>query len=408
MTTLGDLDLLEVELDAIRAQPIITLELSPERIAQALFVVLDQYCIPVKVQAAKSPEAYSNTDSLATKYTLMKFAGGSVAAAKYTLPLLEKLPTVEETLIRHVVNSSLLDMCRAMKLEGVRGNGGAMATLTRLAMADWFILLTQVSILTPWLYAVLIFDEERKPKIHRRMCMDDVPLVKQSAFQNLVLLFDCMQRHMENQTLELMENMWQCLVDFALKNAEKWVEEKQQDIVHPHRQGSHLTMATILPSLPDLAPQHFEVDASKADEVDARHVRRQSSQNEAESLDFSELCSPLVYVDTLVPAKVVATVEPLYTKLLRDTEPQERKAAILILEELLSIKGGAGGGKILFIVQNMAAEVTQMKLLLILKNLCYKLFVVSILGTGMELFDALSMLYALVFVYLTTCASLIF
>ena len=59
-----------------------------------------------------------------------------------------------------------------MKLEGVHcGNGGAMAILTRLAEADWFISRVPVSVLTPWLYAVLTFDEDRTQilKIHRRL-----------------------------------------------------------------------------------------------------------------------------------------------------------------------------------------------------------------------------------------------
>jgi len=426
MTSLGDLDPLEVlredlnddnvevQLDAIRALPTISLALGPERTAQELFAALDQYCFPVEVQAAKSPEAYSNTDSLAAKEEvlceisiqlsplMMEYAGGSAAAAKYMLPLLEKLAMVEETVIRQAAISSLSDVCRAMKIEDVRGgNGGAMAILTRLAEADWFTSRVSASALTPSLYAVLTFEEDRKQilEIHRRLCMDDMPMVKQSAYQNLVLLIDCMQSHqliltytktlVENLTSELMENMRQCIVDITLKIAEKTVEEKQQDIV---------------PTL-----------IRAAVEDDSWRVRKHLSAS------LASICKHLA-VD-----KVVQTVGPLYTKLLQDSEPQVRKASILIFEDLLSIKGGACGAKmaanlisgpvqalasdsvaevrealaeqISFIGQYLEAQVAQEKLLPILKklasdespqtrlNLCSKLSAVSSI-LGMELFEA--------------------
>ena len=79
---------------------------------------------------------------------------------------------VEETVIRQAAISSLSDVCKAMKIEDVRdGNGGAMAILTRLAEADWFMSRVSASALTPSLYAVL-FEELRKQilEIRRRLC----------------------------------------------------------------------------------------------------------------------------------------------------------------------------------------------------------------------------------------------
>jgi len=427
MTSLGDLDPLEVlredlnddnvevQLDAIRALPTISLALGPERTAQELFAALDQYCFPVEVQAAKSPEAYSNTDSLAAKEevlceisvqlspVMMEYAGGSSAAAKYMLPLLEKLAMVEETVIRQAAIASLSAVCRAMKIDDVRagGNGGAMAILTRLAEADWFTSRVSASALTPSLYAVLTFEEDRKQilEIHRRLCMDDMPMVKQSAYQNLVLLIDCMQSHqliltytktlLENLTSELMENMRQCIVDITLKIAEKTQDEKQQEIV---------------PTL-----------IKAAVEDDSWRVRKHLSAS------LASICT-FLSVD-----KVVSTVGPLYTKLLQDSEPQVRKASILIFEDLLAIKGGSCGAKmaanlisgpvqalasdsvaevrealaeqISFIGQYLDETVAQEKLLPILKklasdespqtrlNLCSKLSAVSSI-LGMELFEA--------------------
>jgi len=178
-------------------------------------------------------------------------------------------------------------------------------------------------------------------------------------------------------------------VDITLKIAEKTVEEKQQDIV---------------PTL-----------VRAAVEDDSWRVRKHLSAK------LAAICKHLA-VD-----KVVSTVGPLYTKLLQDSEPQVRKASILIFEELLAIKGGACGAKmskdlisgpvqalasdsvaevrealaeqISFIGQYLPAAVAQEKLLPILKklasdespqtrlNLCSKLSAVSSI-LGMELFEA--------------------
>ena len=263
----------------------------------------------------------------------MKYTGRSAAAVKYTLPLLDKLAMVEETLIRQAVISSLSDVDRAIMLEGVHcGNGVAMAILTRLAETDWFISRVLVSLPTPSLYAVLTFDEERTQilKIRRQLCTDDMPLR-------------------------------QCLVGVTLKIAEKTVTKKQQDIV--------LTL----------------VRAAVKDDM-----------------WLPAICKHLA------PDKVVGTAGPHYTK----------------LEELLGIKGMVFGGpvqtlasdsvaevreamaeQISFIWQNTAGEVMQAKLLQI-SNTSYRRMRARKCGGTC----ALSLLYALLFVYLTTCmcASLFF
>eukprot|EP01083_Nonionella_stella_P206758 751740_1 len=166
-------DNVEVQLDAIRALPTISLALGCERTATELFACLDKYCFPVEVQAAKSPEAYSNTDSLAAKeevlcciatqlgeLELIEYCGGSGMASKYMLPLLEKLSMVEETVIRQAAISSLNRICGKLNIEDVRSVG--MQILVKLAEADWFTSRVSASALTPCLYSVLTFEEDRR------------------------------------------------------------------------------------------------------------------------------------------------------------------------------------------------------------------------------------------------------
>eukprot|EP01083_Nonionella_stella_P053950 142558_1 len=354
MSGIGDLDPLEVlqedlkddnvevQLDAIRALPTISLALGPHRTATELFACLDKYCFPVEVQAAKSPEAYSNTDSLAAKEEvlcciasqispeLIEYCGGSRQAAKYMLPLLEKLSMVEETVIRQAAISSLNAVCCKLDIEDVRSAG--MGILCKLAEADWFTSRVSASALTPSLYSVLTFEEDRRQilEIHKRLCCDDMPMVKNDAYKNLVELIDNMQSHqlilaytkplLENLTSELMENMRQCIVDITLKIAEKIEDEKKQDIV----------------------PQFIKA----AVEDDSWRVRKHLAE------ELAKICK---YLDN---NRVVDAVSPLYIKLLGDSEPQVRKSSILILSQLLSVSHGDAFSKPLINgpIQSLASD----------------------------------------------------
>jgi len=419
MTTMGDLDPLEVlkedlkddnvevQLDAIRALPTISLALGPQRTATELFECLDKYSFPVEVQAAKSPEAYSNTDSLAAKEEvlceisqqlgpeLVEYCGGSKNASKYMLPLLEKLAMVEETVIRQAAIESLNAVCQKLDIGDVRSV--AMGILNRLAEADWFTSRVSASALTPSLYSVLTFEEDRRQilEIHKRLCCDDMPMVKNDAFKNLVALINNMQSHqlilaytkplLENLTSELMENMRQCIVDITLKIAEKIEDEQKQDIV----------------------PQFIKA----AVEDDSWRVRKHLSE------ELAKICK---FLDN---QRVVDEVNPLYIKLLQDSEPQVRKSTILILEDLLKVTNGPAFSKpliagpiqslasdsvaevrealaeqISFVGQHLDPSVAKEKLLPILKklasdespqtrlNLCSKLSNVSDI-LGIELFE---------------------
>jgi len=313
-------DNIEVQLDAIRALPTISLALGPSRTAAELFACLDKYCFPIEVQAAKSPEAYSNTDSLAAKeevlcciaqqlghVELVEYCGGSKNASKYMLPLLEKLSMVEETVIRQAAITSLNAIVNKLDIDDVRNV--AMAILNKLAEADWFTSRVSASALTPSLYSVLTFEEDRRQilEIHKRLCCDDMPMVKNDAYKNLVHLINNMQSHqlilaytkplLENLTSELMENMRQCIVDITLKIAEKIEDEKKQDIV----------------------PQFIKA----AVEDDSWRVRKHLSE------ELAKICT---FLDN---QRVVDQVSPLYIKLLQDSEPQVRKSTILILSDML-------------------------------------------------------------------------
>ncbi len=159
--------------------------------AGELFVTLEKYCFPVEVQAAKSPEAYSNTDSLAAKEEVLAaignafpaffesfqtrprktniaeqlteefidYSGGSKAASNSMLPLLEKLAMVEETVIRQAAVTSMNRVFAKLKVDEVRTHG--MGILTRLAEADWFTSRVSASALTPKLYQLLNFEAVR-------------------------------------------------------------------------------------------------------------------------------------------------------------------------------------------------------------------------------------------------------
>ena len=462
MTTLGDLDLLEVQLDAIHAQSIISLALSPERIAQELFAALDKYCIPVKVQATKSPEVYSNTDSLATKYTLMKFACGSVAAAKYTLPLLEKLPMFKDTLIRHANNSSLLDVCRAMKIKGVHcGNGGAMTILTQLAEADCSNSRAPVSVL----YAVPRGDFTSDPSqlsqlndkdrayysvmcnvMLNRQCSDasaepaqpppasvkeDRPELKSPQVQQLYAghtLSPIMASWQNKSELSVSRQSGKSLVTYVEISADieddddlddvddaGYEEEESVEVDDADedafevmdRKHTHVSRASASETS-DFQIQHFEVVESKADEVDARHVKRQSSQNEAESLDFNEWRTtastwrptrwwPRWGSSTRSWCRTASRMAA--SRMSQDVDFESGEAAEHQgrRQDFVHRAEHGGGGD----TCEAAAVFEEPVLYAVL---------ISILSTGMELFDALSLLYALVFVYLTTrtCASLFF
>lgn len=319
-------DNVEVQLDAVRALPTIALALGPQRTTSELFECIDKYCFPVEVQAAKSPEAYSNTDSLAAKEEvlceiavmlndeLVDYCGGSKQASSKMLPLLEKLAMVEETVIRQSAIESFNKVYSKLDVEDVRTYG--MPILQRLAEADWFTSRVSASAMTPTLFKVLKNEEDRRQilEIHKKLCSDDMPMVKNDAYKNLVPLINNMESHklilvytrplLESLTNELMENMRQSLVDITLKLSEKLAneDEKNQDIL----------------------PQFIKA----AVEDDSWRVRKHLSE------ELSKICSHLD------GDKIIKDVEPLYLKLLQDSEPQVRKSSILTLNKMLKTTNG--------------------------------------------------------------------
>lgn len=314
----------EIQLEAVRSLSTIAIALGPQRTASELFTTLDKYCFPVEVQAAKSPEVYSNTESLNAKEEVLaaiaeeltpdfvEYSGGSKQAAKYMLPLLEKLAMVEETVIRQAAVISLVNVLDRMKAEDVKST--VLPILTRLAEADWFTSRVSATYLSPKLYQLLSLEDDRKTilDVHKRLCSDDMPMVKADAFKNLVLLIDNMNNHnsivsyskplLQQLTNELMENMRQTMVDIIKKIAEKSEEEKKQEIV------TEFIKITI--------------------EDDSWRVRKHLAE---------ELPSICGHLDKSIINEVML---PLYIKLLQDREPQVRKAGILSLEAIIKTTDG--------------------------------------------------------------------
>jgi len=317
-------DSVEVQLDAIRALPTVALALGPERTANELYDCLEKYCFPVEIQYAKSPEAYSNTDALLAKEevlaaiaqelgpTLIEYTGGSTQTAKKMLPLLEKLAMVEETVIRQAAVQSLNNVMDRLNVNDVKKVG--LGILQRLSEADWFTSRVSASALTPQLYNILNSEEDRRKilEIHKSLCNDDMPMVKNDAYKNLVLLIEKMKSHqlilaytkplLEQLTNELMENMRQSIVDITKKIAQKTEDEKSQDIV----------------------PSFIKA----AVEDDSWRVRKHMAIN------LSDICK------YLKKKTINDNIIPLYIKLLQDSEPQVRKETILILDKIILTTDG--------------------------------------------------------------------
>ncbi|ETO33766.1 phosphoprotein phosphatase A [Reticulomyxa filosa] len=341
----------QVQLEAIHSLQTIAKVLGPERNAKELYVALERYCFPVEVQASVSPEAYSNTNALAAKEEVLCAIGGVgkktylsytfnnathkyikkkknlkpnihteffyvlfEAAAKNILPLLEKLAMVEETVIRQAAVASINKLIAKMKVEHVKTY--AYPILNRLVEASWFTSRCSASALTAGLYKVLQLEEDRKNLLecHRRLCSDEMPMVKNDAYKNLVPLIEEMKSIqvimpfarplLESLQNELMETMRQCLVDVTKKIAEKSAEEKSQDAI---------------PGFVKLAV-----------EDDSWRVRKHIAEN------LADICSHLK------GQKVTEDIAPLYVKLLSDNEPQVRKAAIGALETIIKYSDGQG------------------------------------------------------------------
>lgn len=343
-------DSVEVQLDAVRAIETIALALGPQRTANELFECLEKYCFPVGIfQAAQTPDAYSNTDSLAAKEevlceiaqqlspNLIEYCGGSVHACKNMLPLLEKLAMVEETVIRQASIESFNKVIPRMDLKDIRQP--LMLILQRLADGDWFTSRVSASALTPMAYRVLTFEEDRRQilEIHKRLCSDDMPMVRNDAYRNLVPLIDNMQSHqlilaytkplLEQLCNELMENMRQSLVDITMKIAQKIDDESKQDIV----------------------PQFIKA----AVDDDSWRVRKHLAEQ------LAGICTHL-HRD-----RIVEDVEPLFIKLLQDSEPQVRKSTILGLGKILETTDGPSfakpliGGAIQALAQDSVGEVRE-------------------------------------------------
>ncbi|ETO34746.1 protein phosphatase 2A scaffold subunit [Reticulomyxa filosa] len=239
---------------------------------------------------------------------LIEYTGGSEPAAKNVLPLLEKLAMVEETVIRQAAVTSFAKLIAKLKVDHVKTYGFPIQS--RLAEASWFTSRCSAAALTPGLYKVLPLEEDKKSLLecHKRLCNDEMPMVKSEAYKNLVPLIDEMKSP-------------------ALVIAEKLEEEKSQDVI-----PGYVKMAV---------------------EDDSWRVRKHIAEN------LADICSHLK------PAKVSEEIGPLYIKLLGDSEPQVRKAAISVLEGITKASDGQNfaqkmmSGTLQTLVSDSVAEVRE-------------------------------------------------
>lgn len=191
---LGD-DQIEVQLDAVRNLRTIVLALGPERASNQLIQFLEQHCFPIEVQAAKSPETYSNVKALACKEevmreialvldgTLVPHFGGSERVGKDVLPFLEKLAMVEETVIREAAVNSIVEMAKVM--DNKHHDPYIMPIIAHLTEGDWWTSRFSGASLAPQMYGVMTSPKSREQilEIILRLCKDEMPMVRQQAFR---------------------------------------------------------------------------------------------------------------------------------------------------------------------------------------------------------------------------------
>jgi serine/threonine-protein phosphatase 2A regulatory subunit A len=374
-------DSVEVQLEAINGLETIALALGHERTANELFAILDKYCFPVEVQAAKSPEAYSNTESLSAKEEVLAaiaeklgsskfidYAGGSKPASQHMLPLLEKLAMVEETVIRNAAVISLNKVFDKLKADDVKQHG--IGILTRLATpGEWFTSRISASAITAKLYRILTSDDDRKMilEVHKKLCNDDMPMVKHDAYKNLVDLLDEMNCDiiisyvkplLDQLNNELMENMRQCLIDIIKKIAEKMYKAQHNNKEPPHKKYLLQHYNNINKGNDDDDnnnnndnADHDNDNNNNDDNNNNNGIDEKSTEMIVEYIEKSvkdsswrvrkhvaeELASLCIY---LKKSMVNDTMCGLYMKLLQDNEPQVRKCSILTLDIMLKSSNG--------------------------------------------------------------------
>jgi len=356
-------DSVEIQLEAIKALSTVAMAMGPERVCGELFKALESYCFPVEIQAAMSPEAYSNTDALAAKEEVLaaiaehltpdfiEYCGGSSKAAKAMLPLLHKLCMVEETVIRNNAVEALSNIIR--KLEAADVQKHALPILEALSGDEWFTSKCSASGLSAPLYRMLASPDSRKKvlDIHQKLCTDDMPMVKSDAYKNLVPLLDSLDDVslatdfvsplLESLSKELIESMRQSIVDIVAKLAERAhsltypdakaddgdekssAADKDSEVIAGAGDGAKITGG--IRGDAQTLTMHF---LQFAVDDDSWRVRKYCAQ---------KIATVAYYIK---PSVVSSDVRQLYVKLLTDTEPQVRKAAISSLEKVLACSEG--------------------------------------------------------------------
>jgi len=313
-------DQIEVQLDAVRNMRTIVLALGPERASSQLMQFLEQHCFPIEVQAAKSPETYSNVKALACKEEVMReiavvidgslvpHFGGSERAGKTVIPFLEKLAMVEETVIREAAVNSIVDVAKAM--DPKHHDTFLMPVITHLTEGDWWTSRFSGASLAPLMYGLLSSPKSKEQilDIVLRLCKDEMPMVRQQAF-----------RFIPKMVENLPEDRLPSFMTPVLKNLAKELQESiRHTMVDMIRE---LTKVASTPPVVQLCVTHFNQMVNDEN----WRVRKRFL---AQLIEIANNCPDKFRNEHLLRG---------FVGRLKDTEPSVRVKAIKILPEFLPL-----------------------------------------------------------------------
>jgi len=200
MSRLDALDMLEkslqnsdvvVQLRAVKHLKIVAQALDEVRLQTQLIPVLEKYCFPppskelsVELEEVKAEIAAALDDEFA------KYLGGSNICGVQLLPLLERLASEEETVIRQKAVASLNKCFSFMSPADVANHG--FSVYIRLSSKDWFTDKVSAANLTAGIYSALETKEKKHNvkqleilETHKKLLKEEMPMVRSEAYAKL-------------------------------------------------------------------------------------------------------------------------------------------------------------------------------------------------------------------------------
>lgn len=174
-----------VQLDAVSNLKIVARALGVMGAQSELLPVLEKYCFPDPEQPLVDSVAKEEVTAAIAGVLDDEFAeyiGGSLPCGQWQLPLLEKLASVEETVIR---DNAVRSLCKCIKkMDPPHVSSYAHPVFTRLCSEDAFSNKISAAGMTATLYDN-IPDETKKQEIldlHKKLIRDEMPMVRSEAF----------------------------------------------------------------------------------------------------------------------------------------------------------------------------------------------------------------------------------